>query len=214
MSHTRIVLGCAAALAVAALGGCKKKDAEPAPAASQTPPTATAPKKVDLAAAAQKRPASRSTLVPIAVDEVEKLMPAPAGSRTLKALAKAAVGERVVATYCFDEGELAELMPALEKTYKDAGWDQVTVRPNPKLTDRAFVIGQKAPYTLSGSLQRGAWAECDQTKGQTYLLIGAHHLSGKLTPGEATQKPVGPPGTTGATIGGSAGPQPAPAPAP
>jgi hypothetical protein len=201
----RALLLVSVCMAVAA-AGCGKKSAERAgdagagkPSSAQRQP-GRSPLKLDANA---RQPNLRRTLAPIGVDEVKALLPAPAGARAVKPLAKAQVGERVEQSFCIEKGELAEVGAALTTLYTEAGWTAVAVRPNPSMADRQSMTGQKTPYRLFGSLQRGHWQECDGDKGQTLVTIGVHKLQAvEHGKGGAAVVPgaVGPSGTTGVRV--------------
>jgi len=185
-------------LALAPGLGCKKKSESknqaPKQAAATTP---TVP--------ANRPPPVRRTLGVISVDEVKALLPTPDGSRVLKPVAKAQVGERVESAFCYNNGQLTDLAEKVKAKLTAAGWTMVTTREHPQLKDRVGVSAQKQPYILTGTLQRGQWPDCVGDKGQTYVSLGIHKIETQAMP--ANMPPGAPPSMMGAT-GGAPGKMP------
>lgn len=196
----------ASALAFAPACGGKKNEEKPAanPAQTGQPPAPGAPNATEPAQRpgmpANARPQTYQTVGPITVDEAKDMMPTPDGARVLKAAAKAEAGERVLAEFCFDQGELPAVAEAVKAKYTTVGWLNVTPRPHRNSDVRLNITGQKAPFMLFGQIERGKYPECDGDAGQTYVRVGVHKMETRTGPppgvggprGPAGMRPVGP----------------------
>ncbi|MFH0899480.1 MAG: hypothetical protein V2A73_02500 [Pseudomonadota bacterium] len=173
----------------------KKSSSSSSPAQQQAaalPSTVTAD-----ASTANRQPPPRRVLAPIAVDEVGGLLVGPEGSRNVKPVQKAPMGERIEAAFCMDAGEVPALAEQLKQKLTAAGWQAVFTRANPTNPERFGVSAQKQPYMLTGVIQRGNWPDCVADKGQTYIALGVHKLdlSGVITGGQpGVAGPMIPPG--------------------
>jgi hypothetical protein len=182
----------AAALALA-MGACGGKKATPA-AADAAP--AAAPDTLE-----RGRPQrARGQLAPITIDEVAPLLVGPEEAATLKALDAARGGERIEASFCMD-GELTAVVKAVEDRVSRSGWGKISVRTTS--AKRATVTASRKPYVLYASVQRGAFAGCDEAAGKTFISMGAHKLVEEpVAPGTPAPVPgtVGPSGSTGMRV--------------
>ena len=180
-------------VALAAAGCAKKKQPEPTPAAK---PKSALVERATSVKDEPRQPSVISRVAPIAAEEADGLLPAPAGARELKPVAHAEVGQRLEGSWCYDGGTVAELGAALVAQYTAAGWQQVVLHPNPNFPDRASVSGVKPPYALYANLQRSAREDCRGVDGKTYVSIGMHHLEA-VTPAPRGKIGAGARGTTG-----------------
>ncbi len=179
MNHSQLPVILFAAASLLAPAACsKKKAADPEPSAAEAPPPANK----------RNPPNVRKVVTPITTDEVTPLLPTPQGARVVKEPSKAQYGERVEASFCFDEGEVAALGETLKTTLTDSGWGAIVMRENPTVKDRTNLTAQRPPFMMTGSLQRtAAVAECSQDKGQTLLTLNVH----KQIPRPTSGLPVG-----------------------
>jgi len=193
-----------------ALAGCgsKKKDApkteeKPAPTASATP-AGPAPRP----GAPNRPPPVRRQVAPITLDEVKDMVPAIDGARVIKAAQHAQMGERIEAAYCFESTDLAAVAEKVKGTLSGAGWPNLMTRQIPQVQDRIGISGNKAPYVLTGTVQKGTYPDCEKDKNQIYVTFGVHKII--TQPGAAPGGPMAP----GAPRPNVRVPQPVPAPAP
>jgi hypothetical protein len=157
---------CLFAVAALAAAGCKKKSSEPPePSASEAPPDP----------AKRNPPNVRKVVTPITTDEVGPLLPTPDGARVIKEPTKAQYGERIEATFCFDQGEIPALSETVKTTLTGAGWGGIVIRENPTVKDRSSLTAARPPFMMTGNLQKTATVpECSQEKGQTLLSLNVH----------------------------------------
>jgi hypothetical protein len=166
------------------LAACERKKPAPPAVAPAPAHTMTGP----------RQPAVISRLVPIAEAEAAPLLPAPTGARELAHVAHAQVGERIEGSWCYDAGSLADLGAALAAQYRAAGWQEVTLHPNPSLPERMTLTGSRPPYALYGNLAHDSTRpECRGADGKTYVALGVHHVEAVPPPSNE----VGARGTTG-----------------
>ena len=167
MAMIRVLLSICLAFAFA----CSKKKSEPA--ASEAPVENAEPAKPAIDPGNLRKPQVRRVLTPITVDEAKPLIPTIAGARVIKEPQKAQHGERVEASWCFD-AELTATGENMRVDLEKSGWLGAMVRQNPKMADRMNVSAKKEPFVLTGSVQRGAFADCTADKGQTLVTINVH----------------------------------------
>lgn len=119
----------------------------------------------------------RRRLEPIAVDEMTAAIPTPAGAVVLTAPAKPKVGERVQATYCFENTEVKAAAEKVKATLEAKGWNPVHLRFREDQPHRAAVASQKPPYRVSASVQRSQAPKCSGTDGHAYVTVTMHKLT-------------------------------------
>ena len=113
----------------------------------------------------------------------------PEGARTLEEPHKSPIAERVEATYCVTK-DLTVTGDDLKARLSTAGWQGVSTRPHPSIKERLGVVGKKAPYMLTGSLQHSQDPRCSGAKGEVLVSMGVHKLEEKRS--EAALPPLRP----------------------
>ncbi|MBI4512014.1 MAG: hypothetical protein HY698_20450 [Deltaproteobacteria bacterium] len=173
------------------LGSCKKSQKKEVTTPKETPMTeasAVPPPKIP----GRTGTSIRRTMAPISVGEVSAFFPSPAGARVVKTAAKPQVGERVEMALCYDKGEPGGVAHKVEKSLIDSGWESVTVQEHPQIKGRFGLSARRAPFMLTGAVQRGPWEGCPGDKGQTYVTLGVLKLEIKqVSPGLAESPGVG-----------------------
>jgi hypothetical protein len=172
----------------ALLCGCKNKEskqaaAEPAAAAAAAEPRADTPRaRPQLRPNAEHRP--RRRIETIETEEMTERFAVPDGVVVLNAPSRPKVGQRVQATYCFENTDVVGAAKKLEASLESKGWSPVHVRVRESQPDRGAVASQQAPYRLSASLRRAPAPECNGESGHTYVTVTMH----KVTPSPPTGK--------------------------
>src|SRR5262249_23536909 len=121
------VLGCIL------LAACTQKKPAPAAKAAPAPAAKAAPAPGPHVLTGPRQPNVTPRVAPIAPDEVQGLLPDPAGARVLQPVAHAEIGQRIEGGWCFDSGTIADLGAALTRQYAAVGWQELAVHVNPNL---------------------------------------------------------------------------------
>lgn len=166
---------------LAAGPACSKKKKQAKPEAAAQPAAATpSGKRLQTPSPVTPSPVKlgqRRRLEPIAVDEMTKAFPTPEGAKVLTAPAKPKLGERVQATYCFENTDVGTAAQNIKASLEAAGWTPVHLRYDEAKPDRAAVASQQAPYRVSASVQRSRAPSCAGADGHAYATVTMHKLT-------------------------------------
>ena len=182
---------CTAALAllIALAGGCKKKEeekkveakaAEPAAAASEQPrgrmgrtgdmmDEGHQPYEGKLGKNAER--VAQLRMLPISVAEVTSAVPVLPDGKPLGPPAVAMGGRQVRASQCVTGRNTEQVAADLERVLGERGFTNVRSKPHPRDESVILISAEKLPLRAGGSIQRGDFAGCEQSKDGTKVSL-------------------------------------------
>ncbi|HEY8145424.1 MAG TPA: hypothetical protein VIG06_22230 [Kofleriaceae bacterium] len=194
------VIVVSAALALASAGGCTcgsketKKD-DKTPAAEQ--PSSGGDKTVDPEAMRKRNAAMRNLrLAPLALEDVEPLIPKLPGTTPVGKPGVMTQGRQVKAVLCMQSPSADAAMGELLKALGALGFENIKTRPHPRNQEMITLHGDKQPFQVGAIVQRSRTPDCPGDQGKIKVVLSYFK---RVNADAAVPAP---------------GPAPAPAPAP
>lgn len=169
------VIVVSAALALGSAGGCtcgsedKKKDDE-TPAADQA--SSGGDRTVDPEAMRKRSAALRNLrLAPLALEEVEPLIPKLPGATPVGKPGVMTQGRQVKAVLCMVSPSADAAMGELLKALGALGFDNIKTRPHPRNQEMVTLHGDKQPFQVGAIVQKSRTPDCPGDQGKIKVVL-------------------------------------------
>jgi len=177
----------ATGLTVALTASCKskkKQEAEPgAPAAAREEPAPGPSRPLDRKMAGRRASAlKRLSLAPITAEEVTPLIPELPGAAPVGKPGSLTGGRQVKAVLCARSSSAKETADQVVAGLEELGFTSVRQRMHPRNADAIAVAGEKPPFRVSASVQRGTYADCSADKGKAKIVFSYFKRGGAAEP--------------------------------
>jgi hypothetical protein len=126
-----------------------------------------------------KRKQLRRVLVAVEPSEIAQLVPSVPGATVLSPAAAQTEGRQVNQELCLTGSDVGAAVETLRVAFEGGGWSSVYSRPHRTIPDRIGMSGQKPPFRLTATVEKGQNPACPGADGKIYALLTFHKL---LTP--------------------------------
>ena len=113
----------------------------------------------------------RMALLPISLDEVEPLIPALQGASRVGKPGTLTGGKQVKAVLCAPSESPQKTADALAAELERLEFGAVRTKPHPRRPEVIAVAGEKAPYRVTATVQRGPYADCPEQDGKAKIIL-------------------------------------------